>query len=561
MERRLYLVSPPGLKGRTNERSQSGGLGVARKLKPFEKEPVEVVAHDFLYQAAVAERAGHQVQIVDLVVDHVTDHANGMAVVAQKLAAGRKGSPTVATWIGVRMSITSLRSDIRFANRLKAEFPDATVYAFGSVLMTTYRHWIGEASFDYLFFGEPESIIEEAMAAEDPATVEGVISVAGYVDQDEPGLYDESSTSLYLKWRKVPDLNSLPRAAWHLVGLDRYAPGRSLSTLGLNVEASRGCFMPCTMCPYNLIEGRAMRFRTPESVLEEIEYLYRTFGIRHISFRDPNFAANKPQVRALAEGLIKMDLPIGLAAELSLELLDRPLLELMHRAGIRTLLTGVESDVPEIMKTLGQNTKINRILEEKVPICDELGIKLWGFFLIGTPEETWHTVRHTWKFARSLGIEATMTILTPFPGTPIYWRALREDLLVRGKEMTYEDWNSYTATMRTYVMSLRDVKLARTWARLETYVPYRWNQLTHASARRKLRGVAHLAPRVAVLGALRAYAAFKLFREGRRALPSTPFAPGHGRSAKAEGELIPLSVVGPQPDDSRAPVAGVATRD
>jgi hypothetical protein len=54
---RVVLVNPPALAGRTNSRTLSGGLGVSRKLKPFEREGVEVPPIDMLYLAAVAERA------------------------------------------------------------------------------------------------------------------------------------------------------------------------------------------------------------------------------------------------------------------------------------------------------------------------------------------------------------------------------------------------------------------------------------------------------------------------------------------------------------------------
>ncbi|HLJ80808.1 MAG TPA: radical SAM protein, partial [Ktedonobacterales bacterium] len=324
-----------------------------------------------------------------------------------------------------------------------------------------------------------------------------------------------SSSALYRNWRQMRDIGKLPRAAWNLLELGRYTSSGKLSDLALSIPASRGCFMPCTMCPYNLHEGRSMRFRTPEEVLDEIEYLYRTYGIRHIRFRDPNFSANKPHLRAIAQGMLDRHLPIEAAAELSLELLDRDLLELMYRAGIRTILTGVESDDPNCMSSIGQHVKINRILEGKLAICRELGIHVYTFFLIGSPEETWHSVRRSFSFAKRLGGESTMTIMTPFPGTPMYWRALRENLLVRGKEMTYEDWNSYTATMRTYKLSLRNVTLARTWARLETYIPYTWSQAKNGTLKERARAVVRLAPRVATLLPLRLYAWLRLRQEER----------------------------------------------
>lgn len=513
MAAQLYLVNPPARKGRTNERSQSGGLGVSRKLKPLEKEYVEHLPHDYLYQAAVAERAGHRAQFVDLVLEGIHDHLKGVEFTRGVIARGQNEEPGSAIWIGVRISITSLHSDVRMANMLKAALPNAKVYAFGNVLMTTYRFWFNEVKFDYLFYGEPEGIIEEAMAAADPTTVAGIIDVATHIPAEKPDLYDPASNALHRNWRKVQDISALPRAAWHLLEMGRYAPNGRVGEMAVSVPASRGCFMPCTMCAYNLHEGRSMRFRTPEEVLDEIEYLHRTFGIRHIRFRDPNFSANKPHLRAIAQGMVDRHLPMEAAAELSLELLDRELLELMYRAGIRTILTGVESDDPTIMKSIGQHVRINRILEGKFTIAREIGIKVYTFFIIGSPEESWHTVKKTFTFARSLPTESTMTIMTPYPGTPMYWRALRENLLARGKEMRYEDWNAYTTTLRTYHLSLRDVKFARNWARLETYVPFTWKQVRDGTPKQKVRAVGVLAPRVAILGGLRLYAAWKLRQE------------------------------------------------
>ena len=34
----VVLINPPALKGRTNERTLSGGIGVSRKLKPWQRD-------------------------------------------------------------------------------------------------------------------------------------------------------------------------------------------------------------------------------------------------------------------------------------------------------------------------------------------------------------------------------------------------------------------------------------------------------------------------------------------------------------------------------------------
>jgi len=119
------------------------------------------------------------------------------------------------------------------------------------------------------------------------------------------------------------------------------------------------------------------------------------------------------------------------------------------------------------------------------------------------PEETWASLKRTVAFAKAIGTETTLTLLSPFPGTPIYWRALKEGLMP--KEMVYEQFDSYTPTARTYSMSLSELRRARVWARLETIVPYRL-----AEARKRGRGAyfstaVHHLPHIAARQALRTY--------------------------------------------------------
>jgi len=88
------------------------------------------------------------------------------------------------------------------------------------------------------------------------------------------------------------------------------------------------------------------------------------------------------------------------------------------------------------------------------------------------------------------------------------------------------------------------VRLARTWARLETYIPYMWDGTKSAGPAQKARVGVRLAPRALALAALRLYAAAKLRKEERAA---TPPAPHKVRVVAGQG-LIPLPII--QPDRS-----------
>jgi len=50
----LVIINPPALAGRTNERTFSGGIGVSRKLEPFEREAPMIVPIDFTPQGCVS---------------------------------------------------------------------------------------------------------------------------------------------------------------------------------------------------------------------------------------------------------------------------------------------------------------------------------------------------------------------------------------------------------------------------------------------------------------------------------------------------------------------------
>jgi radical SAM superfamily enzyme YgiQ (UPF0313 family) len=157
--------------------------------------------------------------------------------------------------------------------------------------------------------------------------------------------------------------------------------------------------------------------------------------------------------------------------ETSLEVFEEETLRKLFQAGIRTITTGVETNDAACMESIGQKIKINARLSDRVQFCQSVGYHLYGTYCLGMPEETWETVEKTWRFANELDIESGFTVLTPFPGTPMYWRSINEGLLSR--EMQFSQWNSYTATVRTYALTMRDLNMARWWARLETIIPYR----------------------------------------------------------------------------------------
>jgi radical SAM superfamily enzyme YgiQ (UPF0313 family) len=464
---RVVLVNPPRLRGRTNERTLSGGIGVSRRLKPFEREALSIPPIDLLYLAATAERAGARVTIVDLLLERRSGTA------AERLsvrAAG--GRQTRDVWIGIRLSMPSLLQDLAFANRLKTLMPGATVFIWGSAIKATIDHWIRRAAIDFVLYGEPEGFFAHVLAASDPRAVTGVIDPAAYVPLEDAHLYDEHKNGAkHTTWITVVKPQGLPRPAWHLLDMERYKQADSERGVVVSIQASRGCPFACSMCPYVFVEGTAWRKTSVDAVVDQLEYLNMAFGIYRVRFRDANFGIDRGYARALADAVIARRLRLDATIETSVEVFDEATLRRMFDAGIRTITTGVETNDAACMESIGQRLQVNQRLRDRIATCHSIGYRLYGTYCLGMPEETWDTVEKTWRFAVELDIESGFTVLTPFPGTPMYWRALREGLL--GREMQFSRWNSYTATVRTYAMTTTDLNMARWWARMESLLPYR----------------------------------------------------------------------------------------
>jgi anaerobic magnesium-protoporphyrin IX monomethyl ester cyclase len=59
---------------------------------------------------------------------------------------------------------------------------------------------------------------------------------------------------------------------------------------------TRGCPYPCTYCAAGLTNGKKIRSHSPARILDQIEYLYDKYGVRHFNLMDDNFTFYKDTV-------------------------------------------------------------------------------------------------------------------------------------------------------------------------------------------------------------------------------------------------------------------------
>ena len=262
----------------------------------------------------------------------------------------------------------------------------------------------------------------------------------------------------------VRNLDELPFPSWDGFPVETYSyyPSLKVSPV-LPILGSRGCFAPCEYCAYRT--NYKWRMRQPERVVDELEFLKKTYGIRGVLFRDPMFTGQSTRAQVLAELIIKRNLGLQWACETALEFLDEDLLDLMYRAGMRSINVGIESGSDNVLQDVQRRAVEQRKSEHLVAYCHKKGIHVSAFYCIGLPEDSEDTIHTTIEYAKRLNTHvATFNVFTPYPGTPLYERVKHEIF-----DENWEHYTSFTPVHRHPTMAPDKLEALREKAFLSFY--------------------------------------------------------------------------------------------
>ncbi|MEA3420959.1 MAG: radical SAM protein, partial [Acidobacteriota bacterium] len=164
-----------------------------------------------------------------------------------------------------------------------------------------------------------------------------------------------------------------------------------------------------------------VRTRSPQNIVDEIEFLVKRYGIKVIFFYDDTFNANPKRVEQICDLIIERKLNIFWKCDIRIDIFNRPLLVKMKKAGLFHLSFGLEAGSERIRNEI-INKKINITdFHNVVHWCLELNIIPNPFFIFSHPTETWEEARETVRIIEQYKdkIEGSIAILHIYPGTPL----------------------------------------------------------------------------------------------------------------------------------------------
>lgn len=219
------------------------------------------------------------------------------------------------------------------------------------------------------------------------------------------------------------------------------------------ISTSRGCPFDCTFCSVTKLFGRTYRFRSAQSVLEEL----RSRDARHFFFCDDNFTANRQRTGTLLRLMAKHRIK-NWACQVRCDVArDEELLTLMHKAGCAVVCVGFESVNRKTLHAYQKKQSLEDIIHA-IRCFHKKKIKIHGMFVLGSDEDSERTVWDTLKFAIKQKIDTIqMMILTPLPGTKVYGDLKKEQRIFS------HDWSLYDGqhvVFRPRLLSAKQLQLS-----------------------------------------------------------------------------------------------------
>lgn len=305
---------------------------------------------------------------------------------------------------------------------------------------------------------------------------EGEEATADLLDSLERGEPDTSIPNLWFKKDGKIIRNAIRPLIQNLDDLP--FPDRDLHDTQLYIEqsgtvdliAGRGCPYQCSYCvepTYQELfdgKGKFVRFRSVDSLLDEIADLQRRFKFSRINFVDDVFSIDIRWLREFAPKYKKY-FRIPYTCNARIEAMREESYQLLKDSGCFSLEMGIESGSERIRSKVLERKMSNRKIVEAFNLAHKYGLHTMSFNMVGIPYETKADIEETIRLNREINpYSIQVSMFQPYPGTGLYDICKREGWL-NGKPIPF---SYFMGTAVSYPhLSTEEIMKARRWFRFQ----------------------------------------------------------------------------------------------
>jgi len=185
------------------------------------------------------------------------------------------------------------------------------------------------------------------------------------------------------------------------------------------VQTRRGCSLGCSYCSTGMIEGRIIRKRSPQAIVQWMTH-WQKAGIHRFYFVDNTFNLPPSYAKEICHKIVEHDLDVRWQSIIYPKQIDEELVRLMAKSGCEQVALGFESGNEQILRMMNKRFTLTEVREAS-EILSDFGIRQMGFLLLGSPGETRQSVQESLTFADSLKLDALKITagVRIYPHTPL----------------------------------------------------------------------------------------------------------------------------------------------
>jgi anaerobic magnesium-protoporphyrin IX monomethyl ester cyclase len=266
--------------------------------------------------------------------------------------------------------------------------------------------------------GEGEATLVDALKAVAHGGSQALHRVGGIVFLDQDNHSVQTPARAFIR-----DLDTLPRPAWDLIDLERYRRIwlRRHGYFSMNIATTRGCPYHCNWCA-KPIYGQRYAARTPEAVIDEIEWLRDTYRPDHLWIADDIFGLKPQWIEQFAQLATARGVRVPFKCLLRADGVTPAAARALREAGCRTAWIGAESGSQRILDAMEKGTTVGQIAAA-TELLHAQGIEVGFFLQFGYPGECRQDIEQTLAMVRSCRPDDIgVSVSYPLPGTKFYER-------------------------------------------------------------------------------------------------------------------------------------------
>ena len=352
------------------------------------------------YIGAVLQKEGDNVYLKDYEVEHFDpDHLQGFIKDHQ------------IDLVGISFRTASYSSAKEFSHHVKKAESGITVVLGGQHATAFAEQTLQDIEADIVVRGEGEYTFRDLVRSiKEDRSLSGL---PGITFLDSAGKIISNDES-----EPIKDINALPMPLREALPLERY----NIITL----ITSRGCPFNCIYCDKG-VSTRAVKYRSPESVLYEIKYITQKLRRNRLYIVDDYFFLHRNRLTKILDGISRSGLSVKWVCQARVDGIDKAIIEKAKKAGCEQIMFGIESGDESELQYIRKKTT-NEQAESAVRLSRQYGITARANFMLGFPVSTKETVSNTIRFAKKIHPDIVRFFaVSPLPNTDLWYEVYGPD--------------------------------------------------------------------------------------------------------------------------------------